>query len=159
MIITTSRKPSNRTRSFCQSLSRALNSKYINRGKMSMRNVLLKTVELEYSNLLIISEEKGNPNTLTFYNNKGEPLITLEVSVALKNIRTNINHKKLSVICQIEELKDLIPILDLPEETNGSDSNLLMIKKHDDKKAIIEFIDDKGHQTNPIIYIHDWSTG
>jgi len=158
MLITTSRKPSNRTRSFCQSLSRALNSRYVNRGKMSMRNVLLKANELEYSNILIISEKKGNPNTLTFYNNEGEQLLTLEVSVALKNIRTNINHEKLSINCQIDDLKDIITIINLPE-SESFDTNMLIIKKHQKNRAVMEFIDDKGHITNPLIYIHDWRIG
>ncbi|MDI6645145.1 MAG: Brix domain-containing protein [Methanobacteriaceae archaeon] len=158
MLITTSRKPSNRTRTFCQSLSRALNSRYINRGKMSMRNILLKVNELGFSNLLIISEKNGNPNTLTFYNHEGEQLIILEVSVALKNIRTNINHEKLSINCQIDELRDIIPIFDLPE-TESLDTNTLIIKKQSNTKAVMEFIDDKGLTTNPLIYIHDWRIG
>ncbi|GAB4316898.1 MAG: hypothetical protein Kow0019_17720 [Methanobacteriaceae archaeon] len=122
---------------------------------MSMRDILLKTNELEYSSLIIISEKKGNPNNLTFYNNKGEQLITLEISVALKNIRTNINHKKFSINCQIQELRLIIPILNIPE-TDSLDSNMLIIKKHPKSKAVMEFIDDKGYPTNPLIYIHDW---
>ncbi|MGC9517782.1 MAG: hypothetical protein ACP5C3_08805 [Methanomicrobiales archaeon] len=123
---------------------------------MSMRNLLLKNSELESNSLLIISEKKGNPNQLTFYNEKGESLLTLDVSVALKPVRTNIKPEKQSIICQIEELEDIIPIFGLPEEKGDKKSNLVIIRENKKTKAVIEFIDDKGHQTNPLIYIHDW---
>jgi U3 small nucleolar ribonucleoprotein protein IMP4 len=77
MILTTSRKPSRKTRSLAKALSRFMNWRYVQRGKMSFR-------EFENEELWVISELKGNPAFLSFYRN-GKKL--LELSISVSNIK------------------------------------------------------------------------
>ncbi len=67
MILTTSRKPSRKTRSLAKALARFLNWEYVNRGKMSLDEVFQLDREV-----CIISEIKGNPAILHFYRNGEE---------------------------------------------------------------------------------------
>ncbi|ADG13171.1 Brix domain protein [Methanocaldococcus infernus ME] len=62
MIITSSRKPSQRTRSFLRDLERTLNLPYIQRGKLSLKELF----DID-KHILLIGEFKGNPGTLVVY--------------------------------------------------------------------------------------------
>ncbi|MEM0303375.1 MAG: rRNA maturation protein [Archaeoglobaceae archaeon] len=77
MILTTSRKPSRKTRSFAKALSRFLNWQYVQRGKISLK-------EFENECICMISEIKGNPAFLNFYE-YGEKV--LEVFFSVSNIK------------------------------------------------------------------------
>lgn len=77
MILTTSRKPSKKTRSFAKALSKFLNWKYVQRGKMSLK-------EFENERLFVISEFNGNPALLSLYE-QGKKI--LEVSFSVSNIK------------------------------------------------------------------------
>lgn len=77
MIVTTSRKPSRRTRSFVKAFCRFLGWKYIQRGKMSLK-------EFDLNNLCLISEIKGNPAVMGFYFNGKK---TLELLFSVSNVR------------------------------------------------------------------------
>lgn len=178
MLITTSRKPSPRTRSFTRSLERILNSKYINRGKMSMRDVLLKSSALSYSTIAVISEMKGNPNRLEIYNSKGESLISMDITVTNSLASGKINKKKLNLRWELGESKSelkekIISITGIPEDPTDlirgsasvkrelkqyTNSNLILIKEGEDGKAVVEFTDQKGQITGPRIYIHKCQT-
>lgn len=39
---------------------------------MNMRELLLKSFELDEVNVAVVNEIKGNPSRITFYSNKGE---------------------------------------------------------------------------------------
>ncbi len=77
MILTTSRKPSRKTRSLAKALSRFMNWKYIQRGKISFS-------EFDNEELWVISELKGNPAFLSFYKN-GKKI--LEIAISVSNIK------------------------------------------------------------------------
>lgn len=77
MIVTTSRKPSRRTRAFVRAFCRFLGWKYIQRGKMSLK-------EFDLDNLCIISEIKGNPAVMGFYFDGKK---TLEVLFSASNVK------------------------------------------------------------------------
>ena len=83
MLITTSRKPSQRTRTFARSLERVLNAKYVNRGKMNLRDVLIKSNQLNFNRIIIISEMKGNPSMMEILSSSGDSLISLNVTVSI----------------------------------------------------------------------------
>ena len=85
MLISTSRKPSQKTRKFCKTLARTTGSTSVNRGKMNMRELLLKSLEVDEINLAIVNEIKGNPSKITFYSNKGEVLLVLLISISMDN--------------------------------------------------------------------------
>lgn len=77
MIVTTSRKPSRRTRMFVKSFCKFLGWKYLQRGKMSLK-------DLRFDNLCIISEIKGNPGVMSFYFG-GKKM--LEILFSVSNVR------------------------------------------------------------------------
>ena len=161
MFITTSRKPSQRTRTFARSLERVLNAKYINRGKMSLRDVLIKSDNLNFNRIIIISEMKGNPSKIEILNSSGDSLISLNATVSITSLSGRIEKDRLSIRCEMEELKkDINPILGIFVEDNEksiSNSNLIWIKKgYKDNEGVIEFYDQDGHLTGPKIYLKNY---
>lgn len=77
MIVTTSRKPSRRTRSFVKSFCKFLGWKYLQRGKTSLK-------DLKLDELCIISEIKGNPSVMSFYFNGKK---RLEIFFSVGNVK------------------------------------------------------------------------
>ena len=98
MLISTSRKPSQKTRKFCKNLAHATGSTSVNRGKSNMRELLLKALELDEHNLAIVNEIKGNPSRVTFYSNKGEILLIILIGVTTSNERCHILPKNLKIV-------------------------------------------------------------
>ena len=90
MLISTSRKPSQKTRKFCKNLAHATGSTSVNRGKMNMRELLLKALEIDEFNLAIVNEIKGNPSRISFYSNKGELLLTILIGASNGSGKINI---------------------------------------------------------------------
>jgi U3 small nucleolar ribonucleoprotein protein IMP4 len=159
MLITTSRKPSKRTRSFCRSLNRVLNSEYINRGKMSMRDVLLKASDLSCSRIALIHEYQGNPSKITFYDEEGNEIISLDVNVAIPENRINIQKDQLTLKCELSELEDMGNVFKL-ESNSKSESNYLLIKESSNQyKAVLEFYDRHGLFTGLKIFVTDFKKG
>lgn len=147
MLISTSRKPSQKTRKFCKNLAHATGSNCVNRGKMNMRELLLKALEVDEFNLAVINEIKGNPSKITFYSNKGEVLLTLLISVNTTNERLNIAPSKLKVISKIEKLNTLSDIFDF-ELVNSAEENYILISKSDDLVGKINFVNKFGDKTD-----------
>ena len=161
MLITTSRKPSQRTRTFARSLERVLNAKYVNRGKMNLRDVLIKSNQLNFNRIIIISEMKGNPSMMEILSSSGDSLISLNVTVSITPLSGRIEKDKLCIRCEMEELKkDIIPILGIFAEDNErliSNSNLLWIKTgRKDSEGVVEFYDQNGQLTGPKIYLKNY---
>ncbi|HMK53273.1 MAG TPA: Brix domain-containing protein [Methanobacteriaceae archaeon] len=156
MLITTSRKPSQRTRSFGRALERVLPARYINRGKMSLRDVYLKAQELNFTTVMVISERNGNPSRLEFYNGGDEAESYLLISVDLSLPSGRVDTKKLGIKCESPSLDNiLIPLFEL-EEKDVPNNNLLWIKKTEDERMVMEFYDNKGILIRPRIYLRDW---
>jgi U3 small nucleolar ribonucleoprotein protein IMP4 len=74
MLITSSRKPSAKTRTLCKLLSRFTAGRCINRGKMGMHELLESA---HGSLLMVIGEYHGNPGELSFYDENGKLLFSL----------------------------------------------------------------------------------
>lgn len=153
MFITTSRKPSSKTRTFCQSLSRALNADYTNRGKMSFRDVLIKASGFKI--ISVVSQVKGNPSRIEFFNENGELLLTLYISESILDLKGKINSDKLTLRCEIDNLKDiLLEILQINECVTEINENLIWVKKgNTENTAIFEFYGKDGSIVNPKIYV------
>ena len=75
MIITTARKPSSKTRTFCKHLGRFTGWEYVTRGKTS-REVL------SGEPFLLVGEYKGNPESLSFFFN-GKSVLSIHISVSM----------------------------------------------------------------------------
>jgi len=143
MLISTSRKPSQKTRKFCKVLARTTDSTSVNRGKMNMRELLLKALEVDEYNVAVVNEIKGNPSRISFYSNKGELLLTLLVGVTLENEKTNIAPSQLKMVSEVGELNVLSEILDFDLEDSAED-NYILIAKSEDSPARIQFINKFG---------------
>ena len=147
MLISTSRKPSQKTRKFCKNLARATGSTSVNRGKMNMRELLLKALEIEEFNLAIVNESKGNPSRISFYSNKGELLLTMLITASNGNGKINIAPSQLKIVSQVDRLNVLKDILDIDLVDEASE-NYIIIARRDDMIAKISFINKFGEPTD-----------
>ncbi len=147
MLISTSRKPSQKTRKFCKNLARVTDSTSVNRGKMNMRELLLKALDLEEINLAVVNEIKGNPSKITFYSNKGEVLLVILISVVLESEKLNIAPSKLKIVSNMEKLNVLSDILGL-ELVDKAEDNFILISQDENLIAKINFINKFGDKLN-----------
>ena len=79
MIITTSRKPSQKTRTFVNDLGRVLGLKILNRGKTP-----LNEIDSQYDKYILVGEYTGNPGKIELHNNKNNTIISLLISAKLQ---------------------------------------------------------------------------
>ena len=135
MLISTSRKPSQKTRKFCKNLAHATGSTSVNRGKSNMRE------------LAIVNEIKGNPSRVTFYSNKGEILLIILIGVTTSNERCHILPKNLKIVSKVEKLNVLSEILGF-ELVDKASENYILISKEDDLIAKINFVNKFGDKTD-----------
>ena len=148
MLISTSRKPSQKTRKFCKNFAHATGSVSINRGKMNMREILLKALYEEEVNLAIVNEIKGNPSRITFYSNEGELLLIMLITASTSNNRFNISPSKLKIVSEISKLNCLSDILGF-ELVDSADENYIHITSGDESSlAKINFINKFGEETD-----------
>ena len=162
MLISTSRKPSQKTRSFCKNLSHALDFTYVNRGKMNMRDLFLKSSQLNYCSTMIVYEIKGNPSKITFFSNDGDEKLAILVSVNITKDRLNINTNEIKVKSNCPELSILGEILGF-ENSYIVKNNYIDIQKEDNnnqnfdskmgKIATIDFYNKYGDKTNLQIFV------
>ena len=145
MLISTSRKPSQKTRKFCKTLARTTDSTSVNRGKMNMRELLLKALELDEFNLAVVNEIKGNPSKITFYSNKGEILLVILISASVENETLNMAPSQLKIVSEVERLNVLSEILDI-ELVDKAEDNCILISNSDDLVAKINFINKFGEK-------------
>ena len=146
MLISTSRKPSQKTRKFCKTLARTTGSTSVNRGKMNMRELLLKALELDEINLAVVNEIKGNPSKITFYSNKGEVLLVLLISVSMENTeKLNIAPSQLKIVSSFDKLNVLSDILDM-ELVDRAEDNFIIISKDENLVAKINFVNKFGEK-------------
>ena len=145
MLISTSRKPSQKTRKFCKTLARVTDSTSVNRGKMNMRELLLKALEVDELNLAIVNESKGNPSKITFYSNKGEILLVILISVVLENEKLNMAPSKLKIVSNVKKLDVLGDILDL-DLVDIAEDNFIVISDDKDLVAKINFVNKFGEK-------------
>jgi len=89
LVITTSRRPTQRIREFCRDLQRVIpNSIRMNRGKLSMDGLRAKASELGADSVLIVEREKGGPGRITLMKSDTSGLWSHTSVLALSHIRT-----------------------------------------------------------------------
>ncbi len=74
MLITSSRKPSAKTRMLCKLLSRFIACRSITRGKMGMQELMNLT---QSGPFIVVGEYHGNPGELNFYDGNSQLLFSL----------------------------------------------------------------------------------
>ena len=144
MLISTSRKPSQKTRKFCKNFARTTDSTSVNRGKMNMRELLLKALSEDESNLAIVNEIKGNPSRITFYSNKGDELLKILISVNISNERLNIKPSELKMVSEVEELNCLSDIFGFELVEKAEDNYIHISSEDENLVAKINFINKFG---------------
>jgi len=77
MLITSSRKPSAKTRILCKQLASFVNCEYVNRGKMSMHEVLHLA---DGEPFLIVGEYHGNPGSLAIFDAQGSCPLSVHIT-------------------------------------------------------------------------------
>jgi len=156
MLITTSRKPSQRTRTFCRGMERVIDSYCVNRGKMSIRKVFLKAKEMEFDRVVIISERDGNPGGLDIYL-ENKLILSKNITVDLSAPNGNMKKDQTVLRCDFEAFKNMaVSIFDVPMENpqEKTKKNLIWIKDIQKYQGIIEFYDSKGLLNGPRIFLH-----
>jgi U3 small nucleolar ribonucleoprotein protein IMP4 len=129
---------------------------------MSIRDILIKSSELGFNKIAIISEMKGNPSRIDFQDVEGELILSLEVTVGIPNSNANsksrINSERLTLHSEVPALYQLGQILDIPKSAEVSSlENLMEIKKGNDKyRALIEFYGNNGMESGLKIFIKEW---
>ncbi len=151
MLITTSRKPSKRTRSFCHYLNRVFDSEYFNRGKMNMRDVFLKLHNSYYSYILIVYELNGNPSKMIFFDKNHKECSSFLINVSLPKKRININKNDLSFKSDIKELYFIKKFLGSFSENYNS--NVIWIRKYDGFEGVLDVFDKEFISTGFRIFI------
>jgi U3 small nucleolar ribonucleoprotein protein IMP4 len=129
---------------------------------MSIRDVLIKSSELGYDEIAVVSEMKGNPSRIDFLDSEGVINLSLDVTVGIPNSNANsksrVKSENLKLNSEVPELDQIGNILDIPQFTEGSPlENIMVIKRADGKdKALIEFYGSNGIETGPKIFVKDW---
>ncbi|MGN1363525.1 MAG: ribonucleotide-diphosphate reductase subunit beta [Methanobrevibacter sp.] len=145
MLISTSRKPAQNTRKFCKNLMHATGSEYVNRGKSSIRDILLKSAVLGHNSTAFVYEIKGNPSKITFFS-RAEKVLSILVTVNTQNTRLHINPKNLKVKCDVKELEVIADLLDAELDDNPTENYLYIHRYTDEDEAEYEeknYVDQK----------------
>jgi rRNA maturation protein Rpf1 len=83
ILVTTSRKPSPRTRTFSRDFAKALGAEYFTRGKANLGQVF-SLLRDEGDVLVMVKERRGNPSLIEVYHNR-ERVLALKLTRALLN--------------------------------------------------------------------------
>ncbi|GBE55517.1 MAG TPA: hypothetical protein ENH28_01420 [Euryarchaeota archaeon] len=89
-LVTTSRKPSQRTRSFSRELARALEFTYFTRGKANL--VYIYSLLQNNKILVVVKEKRGNPSRIDIVDMEDNLLALVLEGVILKREHKNTNY-------------------------------------------------------------------
>jgi hypothetical protein len=174
IIFTTSRYPSQRTRSFIKDLCRVIPGAIkVNRGKSSIIDLSERAIRLGASKLVIIDQIKGNPSRMRFFDVAKAPPEPNPRSILFSGValRREITEKRVPKVETIEiafsddnmkELSNLlgegmgISVLECPiktEELGKVDSDVVLFVHLNKRPAISFFLTDPVEELGPRIYI------
>ena len=102
LLITSSRRPAARTRTFMKELERTIpGSKRIVRGKKSMEDLMHMMIQYGASNLIIVDTRKGNPAILKLYK-LSHPHLKLVCNIYIKGLSLQVDVKKKTFFSELE---------------------------------------------------------
>lgn len=88
ILLTTSRRPTRRIRTFCKDLSHSIpNTTRINRGKLSLEGLAAKALELGANKVLIIDRWKGGPGKIELFKVEGGRLQPIPPLIYLRGVK------------------------------------------------------------------------
>ena len=113
ILLTTSRRPSRRMRTFCNDLARVIpNTQRINRGKLSIDGVAEKALEINANKVILVCRWKGGPGKIELFRVGARGLIPFPPLIRIKGVRLQREFK----LRKIEPTRSLV-IAVPPEET------------------------------------------
>lgn len=158
--ITTSRKPSQKTRRLAQFLKHYFNFNYINRGKTSLSKLKNQTQTDNKHILIIINETKGNPSSINIYDLnlvEDEPVYSLYINVSLpeNNTKINVNSKEIYILNKAKSMRAFNELFKevKPEEKLKTNIVTVLDYKENDNIAKVEFIDKHANTLKYKLYI------
>ena len=102
LLITTSRKTSNRVRTFTRDLWTVLPStERFNRGGLSLSELAARVGQSGANAALIISMWKGNPSILNFTSSEEEELASIKVEMAMLRREVNTSKKRINGVAGV----------------------------------------------------------
>ncbi|RLE92514.1 MAG: hypothetical protein DRN04_10020 [Thermoprotei archaeon] len=173
ILITSSRRPNPRLRTFCKDLAKVLpDAIKVNRGKMSIEEVAIKAYQLEIDHVIVVGKGRGgNPGRMIFlkiYEDKYEilPLIIgIEGVVLIREIKNaDVPEKVASTIIasNTDQLPDLLSDalglssieVESIEDLQGTADTIMWIEKVK-RKYIIRFFNGQNLRlSGPIIKVN-----
>ena len=161
ILITSSRRPTRRTRRFIKELCR-VNPQFmrINRGKMSYSQLRNYMISRGLTKIIFVENIKGNPGILEFMKLSEKFLIRV-LSIKIENLSLQIDVKKeitLSSLVEVnitgiidEDLKNILMDFYYPYTSlmDGEIGKLLIHVKNN--KIEFKYLDEKGNRIYPYI--------
>jgi U3 small nucleolar ribonucleoprotein protein IMP4 len=88
ILVTTSRRPTDRIRTLCRELSRVIpDTVRVNRGKLSLDGVAERALEFGADRVIIIDRWKGGPGKIQFFHANAKGLIPIPPTLYLSEVR------------------------------------------------------------------------
>ena len=88
MLLTTSRRPTGRMRTFCRDLANSIpDVMRVNRGKMSLDGVAEKAIELEADRVVVVDRWRGGPGKISLFQVSSTGLKPVPPLMLIKGIR------------------------------------------------------------------------
>lgn len=173
VIVTTSREPSQRVRSFCSEIEAASDLfTYINRGKRTITDLLTTVKFLRSSCLIMVCSYKGNPGRFDFYQATGKVLqrklsllilgVKLAREMGVRNVKSPRRPVFITSPCQggLTELAEKVSkLMGIPVLTKGSlDVGLnIALEPGVSEYAVIRFVDAKTKSTcGPLVRLRSY---
>jgi len=88
VLLTTSRRPTSRIRTFCRDLERIIpNAVRVNRGKMGLQELAEQAVERGLDRIIVVDRWKGGPGRIRLYRIGQRSLVLAPPQIYIKGIR------------------------------------------------------------------------
>lgn len=161
LLITTSHRPSTKTRRFCNSLKILPNSYRKNRGSSSLKDLLEKSLIDGFSRIILVNTRYGNPSELLFYKNKEQisfKFVILGVKMREQTIKKN-NIQKFSKVSIVNEDSSDTEIIEnirrflnkrqrkfSKAETKLKELSLIIKFRMVETETIIEFLNSENNE-------------
>ena len=88
IMLTTSRNPTPRIRTFCKDLARVIpNILHVNRGKMSINQVAEKALDYNVNHVAIVERWQGSPDRIEFFSIDSSGLVPVPPILYIAGIR------------------------------------------------------------------------
>lgn len=162
ILITTSRRPTRRVRSFCKDLARVIpGAVKINRGKKNTYEVLAEAAQRNLPYALIVETWKGNPGNMIFYSaditGTKEPLAVFRVKgVKLQreiNREGKIGRVKEIRVVQSEEQPELTEFLSkvfgARSDEGGNDEGKVTLEVSSKEGEVVMRFKIEGREVGP----------